>query len=236
MKKYHKINSLFKRDTSTKRAIITPEFARPEFGYLVNNEWEFTEKLDGTNIRILWDGISPLVLGKTDAGIIPKALADGLGLDNRTGHFENDDATKLFKAAFPFEGKQGDFSVCLFCEGVGERVHPGAGKYGPPAVVLFDVAVRATNDNDHWWWLSHENIVDVGRKMLLDVAPIIGTGNIHDMASMVKDGFNSRWGDFRAEGIVARPQVPLVDRRGNRIITKLKCKDYDDLKLLREGK
>jgi hypothetical protein len=31
------------------------------------------------------------------------------------------------------------------------------------------------------------------------------------------------------EGIVGTPSVPLYDRRGNRIITKLKIKDFEDL-------
>jgi len=36
----------------------------------------------------------------------------------------------------------------------------------------------------------------------------------------------SVWGDFQAEGIVARPGVELFDRAGRRIITKLKCRDF----------
>jgi len=47
------------------------------------------------------------------------------------------------------------------------------------------------------------------------------------MIAMVKEGFNSQWGNFIAEGIVARPSCELLDRRGNRIITKLKYKDFD---------
>jgi hypothetical protein len=39
-------------------------------------------------------------------------------------------------------------------------------------------------------------------------------------------GVKSWWGDFDAEGIVARPQVELFTRAGHRIITKLKCKDF----------
>lgn len=27
-----------------------------EFDYLKDNTWIFTEKVDGTNIRIMWDG------------------------------------------------------------------------------------------------------------------------------------------------------------------------------------
>lgn len=41
-----------------------------------------------------------------------------------------------------------------------------------------------------------------------------------------RKGFNSIWGDFIAEGIVARPAVELKTRNGHRIITKIKHKDF----------
>jgi len=39
-------------------------------------------------------------------------------------------------------------------------------------------------------------------------------------------GLVSKWGDFEAEGIVARPAVELKTRAGERIITKLKTRDF----------
>lgn len=55
--KYHKINSIFKRDmTKPNRPFVVGEWAQPEFAYLSDNEWEWTEKIDGTNIRIMLDG------------------------------------------------------------------------------------------------------------------------------------------------------------------------------------
>jgi hypothetical protein len=38
----------------------------------------------------------------------------------------------------------------------------------------------------------------------------------------------SRWGEFEAEGLVARPEVELFDRAGHRIITKIKAKDLKE--------
>lgn len=61
----------------------------------------------------------------------------------------------------------------------------------------------------------------------VDVIPIVGmgTGTLHDMVQMVKNGFNSTWGDFIAEGVVARPIIEL--KTGNdRVITKLKYTDF----------
>ena len=52
MKEYHKIQTIFKRDPENKfKTLIYGEFSLPEFEYLKNNTWIFTEKVDGTNIR-----------------------------------------------------------------------------------------------------------------------------------------------------------------------------------------
>ncbi len=88
MKEYPKIQSIYKRDEQT-HLFLEGEWSLPEFAYLSNNEWEWTEKIDGTNIRIIWTpksdkweeahiawGVS--VKGKTDRAQIPKFLLDKL--------------------------------------------------------------------------------------------------------------------------------------------------------------
>ena len=56
MEKYHKIMTVFKRDPETKyKTLLMGEWALPEFEYLCCNPWVFTEKIDGTNIRVNWD-------------------------------------------------------------------------------------------------------------------------------------------------------------------------------------
>jgi len=57
--------------------------------------------------------------------------------------------------------------------------------------------------------------------------PIVGKGTLQDGIDLVKKGFNSVWGDFLAEGIVARPAVELRTRRGDRVITKIKACDFN---------
>ena len=56
MPTYPKIQSIYKRDPDNQYKTFTTEYATPEIGYLADCEWEFTEKVDGTNIRIGWDG------------------------------------------------------------------------------------------------------------------------------------------------------------------------------------
>jgi len=46
------------------------------------------------------------------------------------------------------------------------------------------------------------------------------------MVKKAEEGFNSMWGNFIAEGIVARPKIEIVARNGKRLITKIKHKDF----------
>jgi hypothetical protein len=76
------------------------------------------------------------------------------------------------------------------------------------------------------WWLQRGAIEDVGGKFSLDVVPVIGIGTLPFMVDQAREGFDSKWGPFAAEGIVARPAVELKTRAGHRIITKIKSKDF----------
>ena len=55
MKEYHKIEGLWKRDAETKK-LIPGAYRNAAVGLLADFPWRFTEKVDGTNIRVVWDG------------------------------------------------------------------------------------------------------------------------------------------------------------------------------------
>jgi hypothetical protein len=76
------------------------------------------------------------------------------------------------------------------------------------------------------WWLERHNVEDVAAKLGIRVVPIIGEGTIADMVEITRAGITSTWGNFAAEGIVARPKVELRTRNNSRIITKLKTRDF----------
>lgn len=211
MKEYHKINTIFKRDMENGgKALLEGQWSCPEFEYLANNQWEFTEKVDGTNIRIMWDRGEVRFAGKSDNAAIPAKLVNRL-----RERFPNDSA---FRSAFDFNG-----GVCLYGEGYGAGIQKG-GLYRPDQdFVLFDVLVSSP-END--WWLSRDNAEDVGRKLGLTVVPVVGQGTLLDAVNRVRSGYVSVWGNFIAEGLVCRPLVDLFTRKGDRIITKIKHKDF----------
>jgi hypothetical protein len=80
MREYHKIDIVFKRDPATNnKALILGDYAHEAFEYLANNKWVFTEKVDGTNIRIMIEPLGGLCFGgKTDNAQIPADLAEHL--------------------------------------------------------------------------------------------------------------------------------------------------------------
>lgn len=213
MREYHKIQTVYKRNPAkNNKTLLEGQCSIPEFEYLWYNNWIFTEKVDGTNVRIMYQDGKISIAGKTDDSQMLMTLSGMLNDDFVYSDFANKGFSKIFDDP--------DAKVCLYCEGYGAKVQKGGGNYrSDPGVVLFDVLIDD-------WWLKREDVEDVAQKLFMDVVPVIGNGSLDEMCDMARKGFDSIWGDFQAEGIVARPKVELKARNGDRIITKIKCKDF----------
>jgi len=208
MQEYHKINSMFKRDlTKKEKPIIVPQWAEPEFEYLQNNIWVFTEKVDGTNIRVIWDGANVQFKGKTDNAQLPSELFAKLNVTFTPEKVSSvlDDPTKPF---------------CMYGEGYGRKIQNGSG-YIPDGVgfILFDTFIEG-------WWLLRDALERIAQRCEVPIVPIIGEGTIHDAINLCKNGFTSVLRKEKPEGIVLKPKVELKARNGGRIITKLKLVDF----------
>ena len=211
MREYHKINTIFKRDMESKsKSLIIGQYSMPEFEYLKDNIWIFTEKIDGTNIRVIWDYVKKDITfkGKTDNASIPANLFKELTLMFKPEQLEE---------IFP------ETDVCLYGEGYGVKIQSG-GNYIPDGndFILFDIKIGE-------WWLKKEDVFGIAESLDIDVVPIVGYGTLTDLIDLVKTGFKSKISEnksFIAEGIVARPKVELKARNGERIITKLKYCDF----------
>ena len=211
MNEYHKIQTVFKRDPETDfKTLIYGDYSLPEFEYLKDNKWIYTEKVDGTNIRVIFNENRIFFKGKTDKAQLQVSLFDRLN-DIFLPQLET------FKNIF------NDMEIpyaCLYGEGYGPKIQKGGGNYRKDqSFVLFDVKIGN-------WWLQRKDVESIAGKFNLDIVPIIGDGSLKNMVEMMMTGFNSTWGDFKAEGIVARPMVELKARSGQRIITKIKYNDF----------
>ncbi len=203
---YHKIQSVFKRDPLTHK-FIDGCYSLPEFDYLKDLKWTWSEKVDGTNIRVHWDpslGLNyPAFFGKTDNAQIPAKLYARL-----TELFVND----KFKTLYPE-------AITLYGEGYGAGIQSGGGYKPTQDFILFDVLV-------HDIWLKREDVEDIAQKLGIDVVPVTGRDTLIDAVRCVQTGIPSKIGNCPAEGLVLRPEVELKTRRGDRIITKIKTKDF----------
>lgn len=201
---YHKIDSVFKRDT--KGRLLLDEYTCPEFAYLADNQWLWSEKVDGTNVRVMWrDGVLRFG-GRTDAAQMPTPLLNALNALV---------APERLRDVFRPGGL-----VTLYGEGYGPGIQKSGGNYRKDvSFVLFDVLIDE-------WWLTRADVHEIGEKLGVDVVPSVGAGSLHQAIDMVRAGFTSTWGTFPAEGLVMRPSTELRRRNGDRIITKIKTRDF----------
>ena len=203
MKPYHKIESIYKRDLKGKS--IIGQFSTPELYYLSKNIWQWSEKIDGTNIRVGSHEGAYFYKGRTDNSQMPPRLLKAL--------------EELLPEAKVREVFEGDF--CLYGEGCGFKIQKGGGNYYPDtnSFVLFDVKIGS-------WWFKQGDLALIAQKLGVRFAPTVMIGTIEEAIEKVKGGLKSEWGDFEAEGLVGRPMVDMLARSGSRIITKIKAKDF----------
>ena len=206
---YTKIPNIYKREEFGKNKLIEGEFSSPELEYLVGNKWVWTEKVDGTNIRVMWDGHAVTFGGRTEKAQIPTHLVNKL--NELFGGTNKEEI---------FEQKFGETPVILFGEGYGEKIQTGGGKYGPVNFILFDAFCGGM-------WLKRESVEDIAHTFNIRCVPIVGEGNLLSAVEYVRKHPKSALKEDEMEGIVCRPLHELSDRRGNRIIVKIKCRDFD---------
>jgi len=206
-REYQKIPGPFRRETEgpNRNKVIPGAWSSPALEVTAHLEWIWTEKVDGTNIRIDWDGHKVTYGGRTDNAQIPAKLIAAL------------DALVTEEL---FEQKFGQQAATLYGEGYGAGVQKG-GNYRPDmSFVLFDVRVGD-------WWLLRDDVEDVGKAMGLDVVPVISRCSIADAIGFVERGLKSRWNrEVLAEGLVGITAAGLLDRSGHRLICKVKAKDF----------
>lgn len=207
METYPKIPGPFKRNTEPgpdRNKLIHGLWTSPEIRALAHLDWTWTEKVDGTNIRVHWDGHRVTFGGRTDNTQIPAKLVEVL--------------QRLFTEEL-FEQSFNDTEVTLYGEGFGAGIQSG-GIYRPDqSFVLFDVHCGGL-------WLHRDDVEDVADKMGIEHVYVRHRGSIAEAIAEVKMGVTSHWNGAEAEGLVGVAPEGLLSRRGERIMVKIKRKDF----------
>jgi hypothetical protein len=209
MIEYPKIETVWVRDDKTHK-VRPDEFRLPEFALV--KEWALTEKVDGTNIRIGLNANGTVAIGgRTETAQVPTPLLAML-----VGVFN----------AEALLAKFGDSDFTIFGEGYGPKIQSGGAYSGEPRYRIFDVRVGT-------WWLEPDDVAGVAATFGLKTVPTLGVCAVppRDVASLgacvghtliTDEGGNGR----RAEGVVARAVPGLFTRKGERLMWKLKFKDF----------
>lgn len=223
MTQYHKIETAFVRDENFK---VTGELRHPVYGDF--KVWHMTEKIDGTNIRIILEEDGTMKIGgKSDNAQLHAGLFDALSqmfnaemLKDVFWNPKRDECAESGEEFMPFQ-------VVLYGEGYGAGIQKGGGNLSKTKTFrLFDVLVGR-------WWLDWKDIQEISRKLGISTVPDMGMTTLEDAVALVKKGFMSKVAedgtgtlDHPAEGVVLRPRQTVFDRAGRRIIIKLKTHDF----------
>lgn len=208
MIEYNKIETLYKRDMEGTKKLLEGEFRNPAVEFLKDNVWQFTEKIDGTNIRVYWDGHKVQFGGRTERAQIPTPLVNYL-----TTTFGTNEAEQIFEEKF------GETEVILFGEGYGPKIQNGGLYRNDVSFIMFDVLISGN-------YQSRESVEDIAKAFGIDIVPIIFEGTLQEGVDFVKTHPDSTMGTAKMEGLVGRPKVEMRDRCGKRVIVKIKWEDF----------
>lgn len=208
MIEYNKIETLWKRDMDGSKKLLEGEFRNPTVEFLKDNVWQFTEKIDGTNAQVYWDGHKVQFGGRTEEAQIPSVLVNYLN-----SVFGTNEAEQIFEEKF------GEMPVILFGEGYGPKIQSGGAYRNDVSFILFDVLISGN-------YQPRESVEDIARAFGIDIVPIIFEGTIQEGVDFVKGHPDSTMGTAKMEGLVGRPKVEMRDRCGKRVIVKIKWKDF----------
>ena len=208
MLEYNKIEALYNRDIDGTKRLIEGSYRNPTVEFLKDLPWQFTEKIDGTNIRVHWDGHKVTYGGRTDRASIPAHLMNRL-----IELFGTNEAEELFEQKF------GEREVTLFGEGYGYKIQNGGLYRSDVDFILFDVMICGN-------YQSREAVESIAVAFGIDAVPVLFEGPLEDGVAFIKTKPMSTIGTAPMEGVVARPKVEMQDRCGNRMIVKIKVRDF----------
>lgn len=205
MNEYRKIANVFKFDAKYQNIVDLNE----PFKSLENLTWVGTEKVDGTNIRIIWDGYKIEIKGRTDNAQFQGELYDTLSQMFLTKEMEY-----VFEQIF--ENKE----VVIYGEGYGPKIQAGGGLYSDkPKFIVFDI-----NIDGHY--LKRANVLDICEKLNLDVVPELFSGTIDEAKKFVSKHPSSTINEkHEMEGLVLELPLEIFDKNGNPLKCKVKYRD-----------
>lgn len=233
---YPKILAPFSRETNGDKYVSEGKWSKPEFEMLKDIDWLWSVKVDGTSIGLRWDGERVSFVGHTDKSQIPPKLLKYLQ-DN----FGTPEAESIFEDLY------GSIPVTVYGEGISSETNQNYG-YPDGNFVVFDVKCDLLNGR--WWPRDYvqkfyekfpnsclkcienlhgslEEAVNFVKELKVNNNNILTNKSFgtkrSDQKIFVEQSYDSK---VQVEGLVLRPKYELMSSNGERIICKIKCKDF----------
>lgn len=223
---YLKIHSLWKREgwyfeegkkkdenyQKGRQSFIVGDYAKPVFGNI--KKWRVDEKIDGTNVRIMW--------GRPNVGAMPVLTFGGRTNNAQMPCHLLAKLQEMFTDEKMIETFLNSNSVIMFGEGYGPKIQAAGANYRKdPSFILFDIWIDG-------WWLERNSVKEIALKMGLDVVPEIGIMTEEEIVEFVKSKPLSTCSltPQMMEGVVCRAEPLVLMRNGKPIMFKLKCKEF----------
>ena len=225
MKSYHSIETVFVRDKHTNLLdfgnIRVPAFSAVDC-------WTVSEKVDGTNVRVIVTLAGIEIRGRTDNATLHPELIKAV-----EALFDHETLLDYFTL---YRGKAlpEQWSVTFYGEGYGAGIQKG-GCYCPEKRFrCFDLLLG------EYWWTPDSEMRRVCYDLGIPVVPCLiesyvgappvtreGLMDFFPAHSSVVSFEDSGQSGILPEGVVAKPLVPLFDTHGDRVLWKLTFREFE---------
>lgn len=203
---YPKIQSPYMRN---EKGEFLPEFSLQIFAYLNQNPWLIYEKVDGFNVRVMWDGENVTFNGKSDNTAFTAA---------QLIYLSSIFPTKLFL----------QFDPCvIYGELVGPKCNANVYKLKEHEFILFDSYRMSTAS-----WQGPDFLGELCQIFKIRRSPCIAVMLLNYCVKQffyqtIDDSYRTStlFPGKASEGFILRPECELTTNRNERVITKLKFRD-----------
>jgi len=212
---YPKISTLWKRGDNF--GVQPGVWGLPEFECI--NLWDYYEKIDGMNVSF------DFFRGVPWPEVTPGLEIRGRGLDTNWKMDQMNYLRSISASIGDYVRKSMDEHQLKSYEIFGELYGPGiqkGGVYGDRILFrMFDIRV------DEEVWLDMSALEEASMGLMIQTAPLIGRTTAIEISDQVSYGIPSRIAESHImEGVVARPTARLYNMKGERVMFKLKTKDF----------
>lgn len=209
---FNKISAPFGRNTPKDRLVNTSIYAKPwvEMFYKNNVPMYASEKIDGTSVGIVWNGERVSFIGHTDKTQFAPRFLEYLSNTFLTSEFE-----AVIEEVF------GETPVTVYGEGISKDYNYHYG-FQDGNFIMYDIC----GENGKYY--NRDAVKSIAEKLDM-IYPYEKIMTISEAIEFVKTRPQSVLDpSHKMEGLVLRPTVELYTNRGERIICKVKVRDFVD--------